>query len=151
MENFRDAMIRKPAADTDSSITVNNLTVTRYLELKQAEKDLRNLIKRIAACAKINTTEIDRKEEKYRKRRREINGKTLTDMRVTILTEQERAELEKLENEWLDEQERPHVTIDGNKVTKLILEYAACGMNENDREHYGFCDGLPDGTKVKIE
>lgn len=151
MENFRDAMIRKPAADTDSSITVNNLTVTRYLELKQAEKDLRNLIKRIAACAKINTTEIDRKEEKYRKRHREITEKRLEDMCGTLPTDQECAELEKLKNEWLDAQESPHVTIDGNKVTKLILEYAACGMNENEQEHYDFCDGLPDGTKVKIE
>lgn len=151
MKDFRDAMVRKPAADQDSGITVNNLTVTRYLELKQTEKDLRNLIKQIAACAKIDTTEIDRKEEKYRKRRREITGKTLIDMRDTIPTEQERAELEKLENAWLDEQESPKVTIDGNKITALILEYAACSMSESDRERYGYCDGLPDGARVKIE
>lgn len=66
-------------------------------------------------------------------------------------TEQERAELEKLENEWLDEQESPTVTIDKNKITALILEYAACGMDEQKREYYGFCDGLPDGAKVKIK
>lgn len=151
MQQYKDGMRDRPAADPGSSITVNGLTVTRYLELKQTEKDLRSLINRIAACAKINTTEIDRKEEKYRKRRREITGNTLLDMRDKIPTEKERAELEKLENEWLDEQESPRVTIDGNKVAKLILEYAACGMKEQERERYGFYDGLPEGAKVKIE
>lgn len=148
MQQYKDGMRRTAEAAPDASITVTGLTVDRYLELKQAEKDLHSLMKRIAACAKINTAEIDRKEEKYRKRRQEI--KSLARY-AEPPTEQEREELEKLENEWLDAQESPRVTVDGNKVAELILEYAACGMSEKDREHYGFCDGLPDGAKVKIE
>lgn len=148
MQQYKDGMRDRPAADPDSSITVNGLTVTRYLELKQVEKDLHSLVRRIAACATINTDAIDAKESKYRKRRQEIVS---LNRYAEPPTDQEREELEKLENEWLDEQESPHVAIDGNKVAKLILEYAACGMSEKDREHYGFCDGLPDGAKVKIE
>lgn len=148
MQQYKDGMRDRPAADPDSSITVNGLTVTRYLELKRAEKDLHRLINKIAACATINTDTIDTKESKYRKRRQEIMS---LNRYAEPPTEQEREELEKLKNAWLDERESPRVTIDGNKVTKLILEYAADGMSEKKREYYGFCDGLPDGTKVKIE
>lgn len=147
MKGFRDET-RKPAADPDRGITVNNLTVTRYLELKQAEKDLRDLTKRIAACATVDTDAIDAKESKYRKRKMEIRP---LDRWNEPPTEQERAELEKLEDEWLDEMENPTVIIDKNKITALILEYAACGTSEQKREHYGFYDGLPDGAKVKIK
>lgn len=148
MQRYKDGANRT-AADPDRGITVNNLTVTRYLELKQAEKDLRSLAKRIAACAVIDTTEIDRKEEKYRKMHRALMNIRLNELKEP--TEQERAELEKLEDEWINERESPTVTIDKNKITALILEYAACGMDEQKREHYGLCDGLPDGTKVKMK
>lgn len=149
MKGFREAMTRKQETDPDSGITVNYLTVTRYLELKQAEKDLRSLIKWIAACATIDTDTIDAKESKYRKLQRDLKNKEWNENRKA--TEQERAELEKLEDEWLAEQESPTVTIDKNKITALILEYAACGMDEQKREQYGFCDGLPDGAKVKMK
>lgn len=138
----------RPAAGTDASITVTGLTVDRYLELKQAEKQLHDLMKRIALCATVNTDAIDTKERKYRDYRQKVAGLGRYDK---PLTEQERAELEKLENAWLDEKESPRVTIDGNKATKLILEYAACGMTEQQKEKYGFWDGLPDSAKVKIE
>lgn len=139
---------KRPAAGTDANITVTGLTVDRYLELKQAEKQLRDLISRIAACATINTDAIDKKEQKYREYRRKITG---LDRYDKPLTDQECEKLEELKNAWLDEQEKPNVTIDGNKVTKLILEYAAYGMSEQEQERHGFCDGLPDGAKVKIE
>lgn len=135
----------RPAARTDASITVTGLTVDRYLELKQAEKQLRDLIKQIAACATVNTDAIDAKEQKYREYRQKVTGLSRYDK---PLTDQEREKLEELKNAWLDEKESPRVTIDGNKVTKLILEYAAYGMYE---ERYGFYDGLPDSAKVKIE
>lgn len=138
----------KPAAGTDANITVTGLTVERYLELKRAEKQLCDLIKRIAACATVNTDVIDKKEWKYREYRQKVTG---LDRYNKPLTDQERKKLDELENAWLDEMENPHVTIDGNKTTKLILEYAACGMDERQRERYEFCDGLPDGAKVKME
>lgn len=140
---------RPAAGDIDSGVTVTGLTVARYNELRQTEKQLNDLVKRIAACAKVNTDAIDAKEHKYRELRRKYNGLELYERKEP--TEQEREELEKLENAWLDEKESPRVTIDGNKVAKLILEYAACGMKEQERERYGFYDGLPEGTKVKIE
>lgn len=143
-----DTESTRPVAGTDASITVTGLTVDRYLELKQEENQLYDLIKRIAACATVNTDTIDKKEHKYREYRQEVMGLRRYDK---PLTDQEREKLEELENAWLDEKERPCVTIDGNKVTKLILKYAACGMNANDRERCGYYDGLPDSAKVKIE
>lgn len=140
---------RPTAGGVDDGITVSGLTVTRYNELRQKEKQLNDLIKRIAACATVKTDAIDAKEHKYREMRRKCTGRELETGEAP--TEQERKEVEKLEKAWLDELESPRVTIDGNKVAKLVLEYAACGMREQERERYGFCDGLPDGAKVKIE
>lgn len=139
----------RPAAGTDANITVTGLTVDRYLELKQAEKQLRDLTKRIAACATVNTDAIAVKERAYRNLSRHYTARGLNE--GIKQTDQERKELEKLYEEWTNEKESPRVTIDGNKVTKLILEYAACGMDEQERERYGFDDGLPDSAKVKIE
>lgn len=139
----------RPAARTDANITVTGLTVDRYLELKRAEKQLRDLIKRIAACATVNTDAIGAKESKYRKLSMRYAAREFNE--GIKQTDQEREELEKLYKEWIDERESPHVTIDGKKATKLILEYADRGMDEGEREKYGFCDGLPDSAKVKIK
>lgn len=149
--NYKDRMreSRPAAGGIDDGITVSGLTVTRYNELRQKEKQLNDLIKRIAACATVKTDAIEAKEHKYRELRRRSAGRELETGEAP--TEQERKEIEKLEKAWLDELESPRVTIDGNKVAKLILEYAACGMKEQEREQYGFCDGLPEGAKVKIE
>ena len=137
------------AGNVDRGVTVTGLTVERYNELRQKEKQLNDLIKRIATCATIKTDAIDAKERKYRELRRKYADREFNE--GIKQTEQEWEELEKLEKAWLDEKESPRVTIDENKVAKLILEYAACGMREQERENYGFYDGLPDGAKVKIE
>lgn len=140
---------RPAAGSIDDGITVSGLTVTRYNELQQKEKQLNDLVKRIAACATIKTDAIDAKERKYRETSRKYTERELNEGVRPV--DKEKEELGKLYDAWLDELESPRVTVDGNKVAKLILEYAACGMKEQEREHYGFCDGLPEGAKVKIE
>nr|DAH09694.1 MAG TPA: hypothetical protein [Caudoviricetes sp.] len=47
--------------------------------------------------------------------------------------------------------EYPEMIIDGNKVIALCMKYAHLGVPESVRKQYGWKEGLPDTTKVRIE
>lgn len=132
----------------DEGLTVTGLQVERYIQLIEREKELYRLKTEIASCAKVDTKEIDEKEKAYREEKRKIDDKFWNG---TKMTEEEREKLFKLEKEWYEEMDRPKIIISRNKVDELILKYIGYGMKTTERRRYGFEDGAPAKSRVKIE
>ena len=136
----------------ESKMTVNGLLLTEYERLREADRELKELKKQIAACATVNTEAIEEKENKYREFKAKVFGGTLQDrINGKQPTEKQRQQLEKLESEFYEEEEEPQVSIDGNKITEIVMRFAATGLEKKFAERHGYTKRLPKGSRVKIE
>lgn len=144
--------VKEYQKDIDSTLTVNGLTLTEYERLREADRELKELKKQIAACATVNVEAIEEKERKYREFKQKIFGGTLQErIDGKQPTEKQRQQLEKLESEFYEEEEKPQVSIDGNKITEIVMRFAAGGLEKNFRERHGYRKELPKDSRVKIE
>lgn len=144
--------VKEYQKDIDSTLTVNGLPLIEYERLREADRELKELKKQIAACATVNVEAIEEKERKYREFKQKIFGGTLQErIDGKQPTEKQRQQLQKLENEFYEEEEKPQVSIDGNKITEIVMRFAAGGLEKNFRERHGYRKGLPKDSRVKIE
>lgn len=144
--------VQEQRKSIENALTINGLPLTEYERLREADRELTELKKQIAACAKVNTEAIEEKENKYREFKTKVFGGTLQDrINGKQPTEKQRQQLQKLENEFYEEEEKPQVSIDGNKITEIVMRFAAGGLEKNFRERHGYRKGLPKDSRVKIE
>ena len=135
----------------ESKLTVNGLPLTEYERLRESDRELKKLKKQIAACATVNTEAIEEKERKYREFKTKALGTLKDRINGKQPTEEDRKQLQKLENEFYEEEEKPQVSIDGNKITEIVMRFAAGGLEKSFRERHGYEKMLPKDSRVKIE
>lgn len=133
--------------DAESGLTVSGLPLIEYERLRAADRELNELKKELAACSKIEITEIEKKEKKYREEKREVYS---LERCHTVPEPEEIERIEKLGRAFYEEADKPQVVIDGNRATKIIMRYAIEGIPEEMKRRYGW-QKLPDGAKVKIK
>lgn len=136
----------------ESKLTVNGLPLTEYERLRAADRELKKLKKELASCATVNIEELEEKERKYEEYKQKITGRALGEVyKGKKPTETQQKQLDKLEQEMNDAEDAPEVIINGNRITAVVMRFAADNIPQKQREYYAYEKGLPEGSRVKIE
>ena len=149
--NRRRVGIGGQMIETDSNITVSGLPLSEYERLRALERDHLELMRELADCATIDTAAIEAKIGRYKDYKREASLTFDEVMASKKMTEEQQEQLEKLCEEAVEAANTPQITIDGNKAAAVILRYAHISLTESERREYGYKNGLPESSRVKIE
>lgn len=127
-------------------VTLKNVPLNHYMEFLAVSQDWGKIVTEIAECCEIGLYRINDAKWKVKEYREKV-----MDAKGGQVTDAEQKEYQALLQNYAIAKKYPEMVIDGNKVIKLCMKYAHLGMSEEARKYYGWGEGLPDTTKVRIE
>ena len=138
--------LNRGAKELAQGITLENVPLNQYMEFLAVAQDWKKVVTEIAECCEIGLYRISDAKWKAKEYREKV-----MDVKGSQVTEAEQKEYQALLKNYAAAKKYPEMVIDGNKVIKLCMKYAHLGISKEAREYYGWSEGLPDTTKVRIE
>mgnify|MGYP004518231021 CR=1 FL=1 len=139
--------LNRGAKELAQGITLENVPLNQYMEFLAVAQDWKKVVAEIAECCEVDLSKIfeaRNKADEYCQKVTAEKGDQIVD------TEQEKEYRALLQN-YESAKKYPEMIIDGNKVIALCMKYAHLGVPKSVCKQYGWKEGLPDTTKVRIE